>query len=66
LKRERSFTSVNNSLLVEISNSTADGPDQMGGIVLIVVALATDPVKEFATLGQLRDQVHYKRPKEQL
>ena len=52
-------TSVDNPLLVQVCNSTADGADQMGGIMFIVVALSADPVERLSALSQFGHQVHF-------
>lgn len=50
---------MDDSFLVKIGNSAADGVNKVGCVVLVVVSLSADPVKQFSTLGQLSDKVHY-------
>lgn len=49
---------MNNSLFVQVGDTAANGPDEIGSITFIVAALVADPVKQFASLRQLRHQVH--------
>jgi hypothetical protein len=44
---------------MQVSDGTANGADQMGSIVLVVVALSADPVEQLSTFGQFSHQVHF-------
>jgi hypothetical protein len=50
---------VDNAMVVQIGHGGQRRPDQVCGVRLVVAALATYPVEEFSTQGEVGHQIHY-------
>lgn len=45
------------AVVVEVCDGAEGGSDQIGGVRLVVGALAADAIEELATEGEVRDEV---------
>lgn len=50
-------TSVHNAMIMQVSDGTRDGIDQLGGVVLVEELFRADAVEQLATLAEVRHEV---------